>query len=69
MIIQPNKEKRNVNEAFYKSERQRIAELNNRFFRDIDLTEQENKLLVWLCGWDDWTFDALISVLEKAGRK
>lgn len=63
MIIQPENEKRNANES------QKIAELNNRFFHDIDLTEQEYKLLVWLCGWDAGTFDTLISVLEKAGRK
>lgn len=65
MIKQPNRAKRNVNDSFYKSETERIHLLNERFFGDIELTVQENAVLVWLCGLDYRTFNAAVSVLEK----
>ena len=42
MIIQPEKETRNVNDLFYESERNRIEKLNEEFFYDIELTKKEN---------------------------
>lgn len=65
MIIQPLKEKRNVNDLFYASEKQRIDRLNNEFFNNVELTERENALLVWLCGWDNWTFDTVMDIFRK----
>lgn len=65
MIKQPKRENRSVNDSFYKSETERISVLNEKFFDDIDLTAQENTVLVWLCGLDHRTFDAVVSVLEK----
>lgn len=65
MIKQPKRENRSVNDSFYKSETERIHVLNEKFFNDIELTEQENTVLVWLCGLDHRTFDAVVSVLEK----
>ena len=65
MIVQPEREKRNVNDKFFEYERHQIDMLNQEFFRDIELTAQENKVLVWLCGWDEWTLDAVVSVLRK----
>ncbi len=55
MIIQTVKVTYNVNDLFYESESRRIDMLNREFFQDVELTEQENRVLVWLCGWDDWT--------------
>ncbi len=65
MIVQPEKGTRNVNDLFYEAERNRIDMLNREFFQDIELTEQENRVLVWLCGWDEWTIDAIVSVFRK----
>jgi hypothetical protein len=39
--------------------------LNQEFFKDVELTKSENDVLVWLCGWDEWTISAVISVLRK----
>lgn len=65
MIIQPEKGMRNVNDLFYESERKRIDMLNYEFFQDVQLSKQENDVLVWLCGWDEWTIKAIISVFRK----
>ena len=68
MIRQPERESRNVNDAFYKSEKQRINELNDRFFGNVELTDAENKVLVWLCGWDDFTINNVMSAFSKVKR-
>lgn len=65
MIKQPKMESRNVNDSFCQMETERIHMMNEEFFGDIKLTEQENTVLVWLCGLDHRTFDAMVSVLEK----
>ncbi len=66
MIIQPEKGTRNVNDLFYEAERNRIDMFNREFFYDVELTEQENAVLVWLCGWDEWTINSIISAFKKA---
>lgn len=65
MIIQPEKGTRNVNDLFYEAERKRIAQLNQEFFGNIYLTKAENDVLVWLCGWDEWTINAVVSAFRK----
>lgn len=65
MIIQPDKGTRNVNDLFYEAERQRIDLLNREFFQDVELTKAENDVLVWLCGWDEFTINAIVAVLRK----
>lgn len=65
MIIQPLKSKRNVNDLFCASEKQRINRLNKEFFQNVELTEKENALLVWLCGWDNRTFDTVMDIFRK----
>ena len=65
MIIQPDKETRNVNDLFYESEKKRIDMLNREFFYDVKLTKKENDVLVWLCGWDNWTIEAVVDVFRK----
>ena len=69
MIIQPDKETRNVNDLFYESEKKRIDMLNCEFFHDVELTKKENDVLVWLCGWDNWTIEAVVDVLRKVRDK
>lgn len=65
MIIQPKRNERNVNDMFYASEKAGIEKLNECFFADIDLTKDENKVLVWLCGWDWFTHNNIVSAFEK----
>ncbi len=65
MIIQPGKGKRNVNDLFYEAEKQRIDLLNCEFFQNVELTKAENDVLVWLCGWDEWTVNAVVSAFRK----
>lgn len=65
MIIQPDKGIRNVNDLFYETEKRRIALLNNEFFYNVELTKAENDVLVWLCGWDEWTINAIVSAFKK----
>ncbi len=65
MIIQPDKGTRNVNDLFYEAERNRIDLLNREFFQNVELTKAENDVLVWLCGWDEWTINAVVSAFRK----
>lgn len=65
MIIQAEKGTRNVNDLLYEAKRKRIDMLNQEFFQNVQLSKQENDILVWLCGWDEWTIDAVISVFRK----
>lgn len=65
MIIQPKMGTRNVNNLFYEEERKRVEMLNNEFFHDIELTDSENKILIWLCGFDNWTIEIVMSVFMK----
>ena len=65
MIIQPEWGTRNVNKYFYESEARRIATLNE-IFGDIELTEDEQRILIWLAGWDEYTLENMLSVIRKA---
>lgn len=65
MIIQPEQEARNVNDLFFESERSRIDLLNREFFSNVELTKNENDLLVWLCGWDEYTINGIVSAFRK----
>lgn len=69
MIIQPVKGTRNVNDLFYEAERKRIDMLNREFFHDVELTKKENDVLVWLCGWDTWTIEAIVAAFRKVRDK
>lgn len=64
MIVQPKRDE-SINEWLYESERKRIKELNEQFFFDVDLTKDENKVLVWLCRWDEYTHINIMSVFQK----
>ena len=59
----------NANDPMYKVQKERIRILNERFFKDIELTDKENIVLTWICGWDNRIFDATVSVLEKVRGK
>lgn len=65
MIIQPEWGTRNVNKYFYVSEARRIADLNE-IFGEVELTEDEQRILIWLAGWDEYTIENVLSVIRKA---
>ena len=65
MIVQPDRESRNVNEIFYENEARRIAELNE-IFGEVELTAAERRTLVWLAGWEESTVVNVISAIRKA---
>ncbi len=64
MLKQPPQESRGVNDLFMEAERKRIDRLNE-VIGDLELTPDEERALIWLCGLDDWTINNVISVLKK----
>lgn len=65
MIIPIEKGTLNISDLFYESECKRIDMLNREFFHDIELTDDENKFLIWLCGWDNWTIEMAMTIFRK----
>ena len=65
MIIQPEWGTRNVNKCFYESEARRIADLNE-IFGEVELPEDEQRILIWLAGWNEYTIENVLSVIRKA---
>ena len=59
---------RDVNEKFVEFETRKIDKLNDLFFKNVELTEDEQRVLVWLCGWDDFTINNMISVFKKVAK-
>ena len=65
MIIQSEWGTRNVNKYFYESETRRIATLNE-IFGEVEVTEDEQRTLIWLAGWDEYTIENILSAIRKA---
>lgn len=65
MIKQPEWGTRNVNKYFYESEARRIVDLNE-IFREVGLTADEERILIWLAGWDEYTIENVLSAIRKA---
>ena len=65
MIIQPEWGTRNVNKYFYESEARRIADLNE-IFGEVELTDDEQRILIWLAGWDEYTKENVLSAIRTA---
>lgn len=64
MIKYPT-EPRNVTESFKAMERKHI-DILNKALGDIELTKEEERSLIWLCGWETSTLKHVISAFEKA---
>ena len=64
MIIQPEWGTRDMNKYFYENEARRIMALNE-IFGNVKLTEEENRILVWLAGWDEHTVENVLSAIRK----
>lgn len=39
-----------------------------KFLRDVDLSQEEIRTLIWLVGWEESTVDALLSVMDKVAE-
>lgn len=65
MIKQPEWGTRNVNKYFYESEARRIVDLNE-IFREVGLTADEERILIWLAEWDEYTIENVLSAIRKA---
>lgn len=39
-----------------------------KFLRDVDLSLEEIRTLIWLAGWEESTVDALLSVMDKVAK-
>lgn len=50
------------------AEPKKLKKLND-VLGDIDLTEEEERFLIWLSGTDGWTVDNFLSVLGKYKNK
>ena len=65
MLKQPEKESRNVNALFYEMEGRQIQKMN-KVLADVELTKAEEKTLIWLAGWDEYTIENVLSAIRKA---
>lgn len=54
-----------MNKYFYESETRRIATLNE-IFGEVEVTEDEQRTLIWLAGWDEYTIENVLSAIRKA---
>lgn len=68
MIVQTNRESIVINDSFYESQKGKIDKLNNIFFNDVELSDEENSSLVWLCRCEDSTINNIISAFSKIRR-
>ncbi len=68
MIRQPEYGSRNVNDSFYRFEG-RMIEKMNAVLGDVALTRAEEKILIWLAGWEECTVNYIVAVIEKVARK
>ena len=39
-----------------------------KFLRDVDLSQEEIRTLIWVAGWEESTVDALLSVMDKVAK-
>ena len=39
-----------------------------KFLRDVDLSQEEIRTLIWLAGGEESTVDALLSVMDKVAK-
>ena len=68
MITQPEWGTRNVTKLFYEEEKKKIEEINE-VIGEIKLTKTEEKVLIWLAGWDEYVVRNVLSVMKKLQEK
>ena len=65
MLKQPERESRNVNALFYEMEGRQIQKMN-KVLAGVKLTKVEERTLIWLAGWDEYTIENVLSAIRKA---
>lgn len=65
-MIKHREDTTGYNNVLLQASKRRIDTLNNKFFKDVDLTEAEQSKLRWLCDWDEETIENIASAFEKA---
>lgn len=65
-MIKHREDTSGYNKVLLQASKRRIDTLNNKFFKDVDLTEAEQSKLRWLCDWDEETIENIASAFEKA---
>ena len=65
MLKQPDRESRNVNDLFYEMEGRQIQKMN-KVLAGVKLTKVEERTLIWLAGWDEYTIENVLSAIRKA---
>lgn len=63
-----NDERLGISELCKQSATRKINKLNNEFFSKVELSEEEQRTLVWLCGWEESTINNIVSAFKKAKR-
>lgn len=67
-MLKPPTEKRNMSKESIAEECRHIDMLNEAL-GEIELTPQEERSLIWLCGWETSTLKHVISAFKKAYQK
>ena len=65
MIKQPEFDPKRENIYFYRSQKKYIAMLNE-VFGDVELSEEETRILIWLTNWDTSTVTNIVSAIKRA---
>ena len=65
MLKQPERENRNVNDLFYEMEGRQLQKMN-KVLAGVELTKAEERTLIWLAGWDEYTIENVLSAIRKA---
>ena len=60
-----NDERLGISELGKQSAARKINKLNNELFRNVELSEEEQNTLVWLCCWADNTLNNIVSAFKK----
>ena len=59
---------RNVPASFLAHEQKNIN-LLNQTLKDVELSQEEERILLWLCGWETSTVKNICSIFEKVKNK
>ena len=65
MLKQPERGSRNVNDFFYEMEGRQLQKMN-KVLAGVELTKAEERTLIWLAGWDEYTIENVLSAIRKA---
>lgn len=67
-MLKPLNTNRNVSASFLAQEQKNINQLN-KVLKGVELSPEEERILLWLCGWETSTVKSICSVLERVKGK